>query len=381
MTHGKTTHGHSNKIRAGLIGVGNWGRYGHVPAFQLLPSFEIRAVSSRRRDAAEKMAGDFGVRHVFTDPHELIGHPEVDLVVVLPPAPHHPELVRAAMAAHKDVYCEWPLTTTLADTEDLLARAKKEGVRHVVGLQRRMGPSARFVRELLADGYIGQIRSVRMHVSMNYFQARRSIDLAWTIPPENFSHILSIYGGHFLDMLFHVVGEPATVSAIVTPQFEKITLIETGESFQNQTPDQVLVIGTLEEGGVFTVQIEGGKRNNSGFQLDITGMEGDLKVSNPLSFTNPDDNIVEGSQGDNEQLRRLPIPERFHGLPASHLDASVLDLAYLYDAYVKRDGEECCRAPDFADAVKLHTLINLISTASEAGTRQEFCLRTPIART
>jgi predicted dehydrogenase len=107
-----------------------------------------------------------------------------------------------------------------------------------------MGPSARYVRDLLAQGYVGQLRSVRMHVSMNYFQGPRSTDLAWTIPPENFSHILSIYGGHFMDMLFHVVGAPRTLSAIVTPQFPAITLVETGEIFPNNTPDQVLVIGT-----------------------------------------------------------------------------------------------------------------------------------------
>ena len=60
----------------------------------------------------------------------------VNLVVILPPGPQHAGLVRAAIAAGKDVYCEWPLTTTVADTEDLLNRAEKAGVRHAVGLQR-----------------------------------------------------------------------------------------------------------------------------------------------------------------------------------------------------------------------------------------------------
>jgi predicted dehydrogenase len=107
------------------------------------------------------------------------------------------------------------LTTNIADTEDLLARAEAAGVRHIVGLQRRLGPSARYVRDLLAAGYVGKMRSVRMHVSMNYFQGQRSTDLRWTIPAENFSYILSIYGGHFMDLLFQVVGEPQTVSAVL----------------------------------------------------------------------------------------------------------------------------------------------------------------------
>ncbi len=360
----------NNKIRAGIIGIGNWGRYGHVPVLQFLPDFEIVAVASRRRESAEKLAQDIGASHAFTDANALINHPEVDLVIVLPPAPQHAEYVRAAIAAGKDVYCEWPLTTKIEDTEDLLAKAQTAGIRHSVGLQRRMGPSARYVRDLLAQGYVGQIRSVRMHVSMNYFQGRRSTDLAWTVLPENFSHILSIYGGHFLDMLFHVVGAPQTVSAIVTPQFPAITLIETGETFANRTPDQVVAIGTLARGGVFSIQIEGGKRNNSGLQIDITGMEGDLKISNPLSFTNHEDNLVEGSQGNGESLKVLTVPTSCQSLPSSNLDASVLDLAYLYSAFAKDREAQARTAPDFADAVRLHKLINLISEASASGTKQ-----------
>jgi predicted dehydrogenase len=129
-------------------------------------------------------------------------------------------------------------------------------------------------------------------------------------------------------------------------------------------------MGTLATGGVFTIQIEGGKRNNSGLQIDITGMEGDLKISNPLSFTNHDDNKVEGSQGNGEELKVLPVPIAYHDLPESKLDASVLDLAYLYAAFAKGHSEPACRAPDFADAVKLHKLIEVISKASATGTRQ-----------
>jgi predicted dehydrogenase len=54
-----------------------------------------------------------------------------------------------------------------------------------------------------------------MHVSMEYFGQQRPPSLDWTIPAANFSHVLSIYDGHFLDMLFHVAGQPKTVSAVV----------------------------------------------------------------------------------------------------------------------------------------------------------------------
>ena len=49
----------------------------------------------------------------------------MDLVVVLPPAPEHALIVKTAIDAVKDVYCEWPLTTNTADSEELLRLAEK----------------------------------------------------------------------------------------------------------------------------------------------------------------------------------------------------------------------------------------------------------------
>lgn len=219
-------------------------------------------------------------------------------------------------------------------------------------------------------GYVGSVRSVRMHVSMHSFQALRSQDLAWTIPAGNFSHVLSIYGGHFMDMLFHMIGSPAGISAEVVNQFPNITIAETGQTLPTTAPDQVLVIGSLAGGGVFTVQIEGGKRNGSGLQIDITGTGGDLRISNAMSFQNPADNLIEGSQADGGVLRTLPIPEDYSSLAASTLDASVLDLTHLYAAYAAGGGDENYRAPDFADALRTHRLIDLISHASLSGKRQ-----------
>ena len=71
------------KIRVGIVGVGNWGRYGHIPVLHLLPNFEIAAVASRRKEYAQETAKQFGIAHTFTDANELINHPDVDLVVVL----------------------------------------------------------------------------------------------------------------------------------------------------------------------------------------------------------------------------------------------------------------------------------------------------------
>src|ERR1700712_2411210 len=108
----------SEKIRVGIIGAGGWAKYGHIPALQSLPEFEIVAVSSRRKELADEYAARFGIRHAFDEPQALVTHPEVDLVVILAPAPEHARLAKAVIASGKDVYTEWPLTTTTADSEE-----------------------------------------------------------------------------------------------------------------------------------------------------------------------------------------------------------------------------------------------------------------------
>ena len=154
----------TDKIGVGIIGAGGWAKYGHIPALQALEGFDVVAVSSRKQETADKTAAEFGIPHAFADEQALIEHPDVDLVAVVAPAPEHARLAKAVIAAGKDVYSEWPLTTSTAESEELLALAEAKGVRHIVGLQRRMGPSARYTRDLVAQGYVGKLRGVHMTV-------------------------------------------------------------------------------------------------------------------------------------------------------------------------------------------------------------------------
>src|ERR1700712_3566588 len=157
----------AKKIRVGLIGAGNWANHGHLRVLDLLPEYEVVAIQARRREAAQAAADKYKIATVLDTVDELIALPQVDLVLVLNTAPQHAETVRAVIAAGKDVYCEWPLTVSSEIAEELVRLAEKAGVRHIVGLQRRLAPHNRFVRDLIAQNYVGKLRSVRMHVSMN----------------------------------------------------------------------------------------------------------------------------------------------------------------------------------------------------------------------
>lgn len=350
-------------IRVGIVGVGNWAQHGHVRVLSLLPQYELTAVFSQRREAAATVAERYGFKYVVDSLDDLVTHPEVDLVIVLTTAPQHAHGVRAAIAAGKDVYCEWPLTPSVETSQELIDLA-----RHVVGLQRRLAPHNRYVRDLLAEGYVGTLRSVRIHVSMNYFQALRSQSLRWTVPPENFSSVIAIYAGHFLDMLFEATGWPHSIAALSLNQFEQVTIRETGEVMPTTTPDQLVLAGRLADGAVVSVHIEGGKRNGSGVQIDITGTQGDLRITNRSAFGNVgDDYVVEGAHGDNLPLAVLPVPTSYDRVPPSDLPSAVLELAQLYAAFADDFHTGSHTAPTFDDALRLHKLLDAAVESSDSG--------------
>ena len=354
-----------DKIRVGIIGVGGWAKYGHIPALQTLKEFDVIAVSSRKQETAEKTAAQFNIPHAFGNEQALIDHPDVDLVAVVAPAPEHARLVKATIAAGKDVYSEWPLTTSTADSEELLSLAEAKAVRHIVGLQRRMGPSARYTRDLVKQRYVGTIRGVHMMVSTDAFVPTMPGRYEWAFHASNFSHVLSIYAAHLGDMLFRSVGFPKKLTAVIETQFPFFTVLETGEQIPNTNPNEVMVIGTLEGGGLFSIQVEGAQEHRTGLQIDISGTEGVLRITNPLAFQNKNDNAIEGMNGQARIFSPLPIPEKYSFLAKSGLDASAQDLAYLYAAYASDKKNGTSEASNFYDAVRQHHLIDEIYKASE----------------
>jgi len=355
-------------IRIGLVGFGNWARHGHVRVLGLLPEYELSAIYSQRAPAAAEGAQQYGFRHVVDSLDALVNHPDVDLVVVLTTAPQHEEAVRAAIAAGKDVYCEWPLTLNARLARELEAAARAKGVRHVVGLQRRTAPHTRYLRDLIGQGFVGKLRSVRMHVSMNYFQAVRGQSLRWTVAPENFSSVVAIYAGHFVDMLLTAVGWPKTVSALLVNQFDKVTIRETGEVMSTTTPDQLVLSGILAGGAVLSVHVEGGKRNGSGVQIDVTGDAGDLRIVNSSAFGDVgDDYVISGVHGDNQLLVPMAVPAAYDTLPPSDLPSAVLELAHLYAAYAHDVSTGERTAPDFNDAIRMHDLIETAERSMREG--------------
>ncbi|MGX7205510.1 Gfo/Idh/MocA family protein [Enterococcus pingfangensis] len=352
------------QIRVGLIGIGNWASYGHVPLLQLLPEYEIVAVLSRSLEKAKHFADQYEIAHYFNDEDDFFALDAIDLVVITTPGSTHYHYAKKALLAGKDAYSEWPLTTSLEQSEELLALAKEKGLRHIVGLQRRFSPSARYLKDLLDNGTIGDLRSVHMSLGVDAFSADMPSNYAWTFSAENYTNVLTIYSGHFSDMLFHIVGQPTKVFGMVETQFPYFNVTDTGEKVENHNPNQVAMMGSLEK-GLFTLNIEGAQKDITGLSIEITGTKGTIRMMNKRGFQNTEDNTLSILHNQKETFEVLNIPDSYRTLPENQLDNSVQDVGYLYQAYANDVANETNTVTSFKDAVRQHQLIDRVLTTNE----------------
>ncbi|MBX9579889.1 MAG: Gfo/Idh/MocA family oxidoreductase [Gemmataceae bacterium] len=115
-----------NPVRVAIVGCGNVLSAYWAECQKLAARGEAVVVAACGRPAQRDLVVDrLGVRRFVTDHRELVEAPDVDLVVVLTPAPTHFEITRAALLAGKHVLAEKPLATTLAEADELVELAAR----------------------------------------------------------------------------------------------------------------------------------------------------------------------------------------------------------------------------------------------------------------
>jgi predicted dehydrogenase len=365
------------KLRVGIVGANpdrGWGTTVHVPALRALPEeFEISAVCTTRQDSAAETARRFGVARAYDDYQALVRDPDVAIVAVCVKAPSHRGPVMAALEAGKHVYCEWPLAVDAAEARDMLALAKRKGVRHIVGLQARGSPVFRRVKDLVENGYLGGVVSANLHVAIpGGGPIRADVAGAYTANRASGATTMTIHGGHSLDAFCFCLGDFRTLSGTVATQFTETTIAETGETIPKDAPDQVVVNGVLEGGTVAAVHINGGTLAGQGIVFRIHGSEGTLIVRHDGEYGVQMADVALWGARIGEPLSELEIPAEYRTLPRGDLSPSSYNVAHLYRQLADgiRGGADI--GPGFDLALKRHLLLEAIDRSSVTGERIVF---------
>jgi predicted dehydrogenase len=363
----------AKRIRVGIIGANpdrGWAAQAHIPALQSLSDdFEITALSTTRRESADAAGKLFGVPATFDNHQELVNSPTVDVVAITVKVPYHLELASAALAAGKAVYCEWPLGNGLTEAETLAALAKNKGVLAVAGLQARSAPSVAYVRDLIEQGYVGEVLSTWLIGSGMGWGPTVEAYNAYLNDKKNGATMLSIALGHAADAVCYCLGEVRELSATMTIRQKTFTIAETGASKPMTSDDQVSVSGLLEGGAAFSIHYRGGRSRGTNLLWEINGTDGDLQLTAAGGQAQIFEMEIRGGQGAQSSLEVLPVPEQYRWSPR-HSPGPSTNVAQAYVRFARdyREGTHLC--PTFDDAVTRHRMLNAIETAAMTGQRQ-----------
>ncbi len=357
----------ADQIRIGVIGANihrGWAPRSHLPALTASPEFELTGVCTTRMESAEESAAAFGARLAFDNYEDMLAHPDIDAVAVVLRVPSHYEPTMAALNAGKHVYTEWPLGQDTSQAREMAELAQAKGVVNMVGLQARANPAMLHMKDLIEEGYVGDVMSCHCSMIRGGVLAR-VLDRTWQRDVELGANTLTIAFGHTVDAMQFVVGQFGQVSSVVSTQAREWTASDTGDVLDVTSPDNVLVSGQLDNGGVASVHVASTPYAGSGLRLEVYGSKGTLVAS---SDDSPQLKVVEleGAQG-SDRLEAIGVPARYtnvlEGMPSG--EAFNVGQMYYQFAQAVNSGGKC--EPSFATAVKLHEFLDDIRQSTAQG--------------
>ena len=197
-------------FRVGSVGIGGISRGVHLPGIAKSPDLELVAVCDLKPERMAYAREAYGIAedHCFADYHDLVNCPDVDVVDISTSNNAHFEVAKAAIEAGKPYCLEKPVTLT-AEEADILAKMTAErGLPSMVCFSYRFKAAARYAKELVEKGLLGEI----YHVYMQYLQGGGgpSYDLprSWRYQKSlTGTGALGDLGCHALDLVSFVTGK------------------------------------------------------------------------------------------------------------------------------------------------------------------------------
>ena len=204
----------------GVLGFGFIGKV-HAFAHANLPFFfaalpfrtRITHVCTSRPETAAAAAAFLGGARATCDVREITENPALDVVHLCTPNHLHAEALLAAMAAQKHIYCDKPLTATLAEALQIEAALPAYRGTAQMTFQNRFFPSALRARQLVQEGRLGdplEFRVTFLHAS----NVSPAAPLKWKLSAAAGGGVIADLGSHALDLATWLVGDVAEVTAL-----------------------------------------------------------------------------------------------------------------------------------------------------------------------
>lgn len=191
------------KIKWGVIGAGGIADRRTLPGMMLSENSELVAVMEVDPARAEELRVKYGAKYAYTSDIELLNNPEIEAVYIASPIQCHKAQAIAAAKAGKHFLLEKPAAPTIEEGEEIVAAAKKAGVLAATGFMMRYHAFHQKIREMIANGDIGQVVSARAQLTCWYPE----IPGAWRqVKALSGGGALMDMGVHCIDLVEYLTG-------------------------------------------------------------------------------------------------------------------------------------------------------------------------------
>jgi predicted dehydrogenase len=195
-----------------MIGTGGMGTASHLHAFQQSSNAKVVALCDVSRRNLDVASARYGITATYTDYRVLLESEKLDAVDVVTPNNVHAEISLAAMQRGVHVLCEKPLAMNRHEAREMVTVANRTGVKTAVNFTYRNVPAARFIKEIIDSGEIGDV----YHVIATYNQG-------WLVDPDSphvwrlvkglsGTGVLGDLGSHLIDLARFWIGDFQSVA-------------------------------------------------------------------------------------------------------------------------------------------------------------------------
>jgi predicted dehydrogenase len=233
-------------LNAAVIGVG-MGR-AHIEGYQRADRARVAAICDINRERAEQVAKQHDIPQIYTDYHQLLKRPDIDVVSVATPNYLHAEITIAALKAGKHVCCEKPLAMNATEGQAMVDAARKAGKLLMIALNNRYRADTQTLKRFIEAGELGHI-----YYGKTAWLRRSGVPGGWfRVKEQSGGGPLIDLGVHMLDLTWWLMGCPRPVAA-------------SGQSYPYPAPEpQVPIKGgkpetPVEDLAVALLRFEGGQ--------------------------------------------------------------------------------------------------------------------------
>lgn len=345
----------------GVVGTG-FGQKVHIPGLQAHHRTRVVAVYHRDRAQAEAIAATHGIPQACDRLEDLVNLVEVDgVTIATPPFLHYP-MAKTVLQAGKHLLLEKPTSLSAAEAQALVSLAQQQQRVGTLDFEFRFVPQWQRLAELLAEGYLGDLRLVKVDWTVAG-RADPQRPWNWYSRQDQGGGTLGAFASHTFDYLTWLFGPIQRLCGRLSTAVSQRPDPITGVMQPVDTDDTCNLILVLNQGVPCQVAISSVTYAGRGHWLEVYGDRGTLV----LGSDNLQDYVhgfrLWGSQGGNP-LRELPIPDRLQ-FPATYPDGRIAPFIRVIDHWVQDIDQGYSTAPSLEEGWRSQQLLDLARQADQ----------------